>query len=252
MLYYQARIRTAALALEVRVNDLPVFENDGSRGGGSTGGVINDSIIDGRNTVSVHVRPAQGQTLPSPSGVVVVEIHRLLPPDPPKPVYVFEWKVGNIHAPLPTEAGAFESETHFGTLAWQRAAPLTLDAATEAGVWTQVQQLHDAMATKDAARMTALLATKAHDKAIISGLPPKEFLSDQERYFQDKFNRPGWEMEPVSAADCQYRLYGNGRVVGVKDKQGRDVTRSHPHSDESVSTVPVFVSLLDGQWVIVR
>jgi len=252
MLYYQARIRTAALALDVRVNDLPVFENDGSRGGGSTGGVINDSIIDGHNTVSVRVRPAQGQTLPSPSGVVVVEINRVLPPDAPKPVYEFEWKVRDIHAPLPTETGGFESGTHFGTLAWQRAAPVALDAATEAGVWAQVHQLHEAMAAKDAARMTAILAVKAHDKAIISGLPPEEFLADQERYFQDMFSRPGWEMEPVSAADCQYRLYGNGRVVGVKDKQGRDVIRSGSHTDGGVSTISVFVSLLNDQWVIVR
>jgi len=45
LLYYQARIRNAALALEVRVNDLPIFDNEGGRGGGSVGGVINDTII---------------------------------------------------------------------------------------------------------------------------------------------------------------------------------------------------------------
>lgn len=170
----------------------------------------------------------------------------------PKTVYEFDWKVGSVHAPLPTETGAFESETQYGTLAWQRATVVTLDAATEAGVWAQVQQLHDAMAAKDAARMTALLTVKAHDKAIISGFPPKEFVADQKQYFQDKFNRSGWEMEPVSAADCQYRLYGNGRVVGVKNKQGQDIIRSRPHTDGGVSAVPVFVSLLDGHWVITR
>lgn len=252
MLYYQARIRTAALALEVRVNDLPVFDNDGARGGGSVGGVINDSIVDGPNPVSVRVRPAQGQALPSPSGVVVVEISRVLPPAPAQALYSYEWKVADVHAPLPTEAGQFESETRFGPLAWQRATPVALDAATEAGVRSQVQHLHDVMAAKDAARMTALLAVKARDKAVISGLPPDQFLTDQERYFQDKFGQPGWEMEPVNADDLRFRLYGNGRVVGVKDGRGRDVIRSRPHTDGGVSTVPVFVSLLDGRWVIVR
>lgn len=252
MLYYQARIRTAALALEVRVNDLPVFENDGSRGGGSVGGVINDSIVDGTNPVSVRVRPAQGQALPSPSGVVVVEISRVLPPAPARTVYSYEWQVRDVHAPLPAETGSFESETRFGPLAWQGAAPVALDAATEAGVRSQVQQLHDAMGAGDAARLTALLEVKARDKAVISGLPPDQFLADQRSYFQGKFDRPGWGMEPLHAADFRYRLYGNGRVVGVKDGQGRDVLRSRPHTDGGISTIPVFVSLLGGRWVIVR
>ncbi len=252
MLYYQARIRNAALALEVRVNDLPIFDNEGGRGGGSVGGVINDTIIDGTNSVCVRVRPAQGQTLPSPSGVVTVEISRVLPPAPAQPVYEFEWKVGDIHARLPTENSAFESETQYGLLAWQRAARVTLDAATQAGVRSQVQQIHDAMAAKDAARLTALLTIKAHDKAVISGFSSAQFLTDQERYFQDKFDRPSWAMEPINPVGFQYRLYGEGRVVGVKDGQGQDVIRSRPHVDGGVSTIPLFVSLLDTRWTITR
>ena len=252
MLYYQAQIRTAALALEVRVNDLPVFDNNGSRGGGSVGGVINDSIIDGHNIVSVHVRPAQGQVLPSPSGVVVVEISQVLPPASAHSVYSFEWRVADVHAPLPTEQGVFSSETHFGQLTWQRATRVTLNAATKAGVQAQIQQLHNAMDAKNAALMTALLEIKARDKAVISGFPPEPFLADQEHYFQSKFDRPGWMMEPLNPADFQYRLYGDGRVVGVKDGQGKDVIRSRPHTDESISAIPVFVSFLDGRWVITR
>lgn len=257
MHYYQAEIRSQGLAAEVRVNDLPVYDNDGARGGGSVGGIINDSIVNGRNTVSVVLGPAQGRPAPAPGSLVSVQIREARPgvgpaKDPPAPLYAYYWKMEGAGQPLPRVQGAFESQTRFGTLSWQRAAPVTLDAATEAGVRSLIERLHRAMQDGDVPGVMALLAVKARDGATASGLPQGEFLSGQEDYFRQEFAQPGWKMRPLDAGALRFRLYGGGRVVGVTDARGQEALRSLPGPDGVVSGVAVYASLLDGQWTITR
>lgn len=251
MYYYQAEIRSLGLAADVRMNDLPIYENDGTRGGGSVGGVVNDSVIDGHNAVSVVLHPLPGHSHITPGSLISIKISELQPSGKPVLLYTYQWKAEDAHVPLLRTHGGFVSHTHFGVLAWQRATPVTLDAATEASVRALVVQLHEAMDTKNLAQMTALLRIKSRDGATLASFSDAAFVADQESYFRQKFAQPGWGMKPLEAG-LRYQLYGEGRVVNVTDAQGREVLRSLPDHDGVIVGVTASVSLLGGQWTITR
>ena len=251
MYYYQAEIHSLGLAADLRINDLPIYKDDGTRGGGSIGGVVNDSVVDGHNTVNVVLHPLPGHPHITPGSLISIKISELQSNGDVVTLYTYQWKAEDAHTPLLRAHGGFVSQTHFGLLAWQRATPVILDAATEAGVRTLIVRLHEAMDTKNLAQMTALLTIKARDGAVLSGPAEAAFVADQESYFRQKFAQPGWRMQPLEAG-LRYQLYGEGRVVNVTDAQGREVLRSRPDHDGVMVGVTASVSLLDGQWTITR
>lgn len=251
MYYYQAEIHSLGLAADVRMNDLPIYKDDGTGGGGSIGGVVNDSVVDGHNTVNVVLHPLSGHSHIAPGGLISIKISELQSNGNIATLYTYQWKAEDAHTPLLRAHGEFASKTHFGLLAWQGATPVTLDAATEAGVHALIVRLHEAMDMKDLAQMTALLTIKARDGATLSGFSDAAFVADQESYFRQKFAHPGWRMQPLPS-ELHYQLYGKGRLVNVTDARGREVLRSRPDHDGVMVGVTAFASLLDGQWTITR
>lgn len=208
-------------------------------------------MVDGYNTVNVVLHPLQGQSHIAPGSLISIKIAELHSSSEIITLYTYHWKAEDAHTPLIRDQGRFVSQTRFGLLAWQRATPVTLSAATEAGVRSLIVRLHEAMDTKNLAQMTALLTIKARDGAVLSGFSEAAFVADQESYFRQKFAQPGWRMQPLEAG-LHYQLYAEGRVVNVTDAQGREVLRSRPDHDGVMVGVTASVSLLDGQWTITR
>jgi hypothetical protein len=234
------------MALEVRLNDLPVFHHAG--GGRTRNALINPWIVDGRNTVLVRIALPAGLDAPPTGAYVDVTITV-----GDATVYTFNWKPTVPLAILPlTAGGEFISETRFGLWSWQRGERIRLTPETLSAINAHVQRIFHALSSANLEQAMELFRMKAVEQATAFGMPLEERLAQQRRFFREMFSQPTWRMEPVDYVHLDYRLYAEGRVVSVKNWDGSDILRSAPDSDGAVFSVPLLLSLVDRKWTVVR
>src|ERR1051326_3016709 len=124
------------LELEIRVNDwLIASERGGIQGMFS---YLTNIQIDGENRIRISASPPAGQSEGAVEAELTVSVHGAT-----SRVYSLAWNAANPTPPLPLKIdAAFSSPTRYGVWSWQRAQPVTLDAATISGVTGLVQALH--------------------------------------------------------------------------------------------------------------
>ena len=250
---YQLLVNYEELQLDVRVNDMPVLLNTHGQGFGVY--VINNLLTGADNTLTVTAKPPHGAAH-APAGA---SLHVNVTAAPGqgggnkgRVLYNYEWKLKDIHAPLPSLREHFQAQPPSEPLSWQAAAKVQLTDADKASINAQIKRLYHAMETKDVAGTAALLASEAHDQAVGFGMPLADLEADQRQGYQEDFSQPDWRLSPINYGALEYGLYGDGRVVLVHTGGGRKVFTSTPDKEGSSVAFDPYLSQINGQWVIIK
>jgi len=250
---YQVLVNYEELRLDVRVNDMPVLLN--TRGQGFGVYVINNLLIGADNTLTVTVKPPHGAAHAPANASMHINVTASSGQDggnKGRVLYNYEWKMKDIHAPLPSLREHFQAQPPSEPLSWQNAAKIQLTDADKAAISAQIRRLYHAMETKNVAETAALLVSEAHDQAVGFGMPLAHLEADQRQGYQEDFSQSDWHLSPINYGALEYDLYGGGRVVLVHTRDGRKVFTSAPDKDGSSVAFDPLLSQINGQWVIIK
>lgn len=252
--YYQLVANYDGVRLDVRVNDMPVILDEGKNGAGVH--VINNLLTGADNAITVTAKPPQGEAHAPANASIHVDVTAFPGQGggggQGKSLYSYEWKIKDIHVPLPSVHGQFQTLPPSEPLSWQNATKLNLATLDKTGINTQIKRLYDALETKNAAETTALLASEAHDQEVGFGLPLGDPDGDQRKSYEEQFRQPNWGLSPIHYGALEYDLYGSGRVVRAHAPNGHPAFTSTPDKDGGTTIFDVYLSLIQGHWVIVK
>ncbi|WP_223653749.1 hypothetical protein [Hymenobacter psoromatis] len=252
--YYQLTANYDGVRLDVRVNDMPVIMNEEENGAGIH--VVNDLLTGSENIITVMAKPPQGKAQPLGNAAIHVDVTAFPGQGggdgKGKVLYSYDWKMKDAQLPLPSVRGQFQTTPLSEPLSWQNATKLSLATLDKAGINAQTKRLYEALKTKNAAETTALLTSEAHDQEVGFGLPLGDPAGDQRKIYEEQFRWPNWGLSPINYEALEYALYGGGRVVRVHAPNGHPAFTSTPDKDGGTTTFDVYLSLINGHWVIVK
>ena len=239
------------LILQIRINDVVLFKNRGER---KTSGLwMNDFIIDGVNTLEMNVEPpaysASSGIEPSADAFARVVVQKNN-----TPVYSFQYPPDAPDSPtaLPTTAsGEFESGTQHGLWAWQRSDEIELNEETSAAATTHLRRLFEACEAKDVERAVEMFGVKIHERAVAFYRNKEECFQQEREFFNQRLNNPVWELETTDDDRIRYELCGNRRMIAVKTPNGASVLKWIDYKGMNTD-IPLYLSMMNGQWMIVR
>lgn len=239
------------LMLQIRINDIVLFINKGER---KTSGLwINDFIVDGVNTVEMSVEnPAYSMSSgaePSADAFARISIQKNN-----TPVFSFQFPPDAPDLPpaLPTTAGGeFQSGTQHGLWAWQRSDEIELNKEISAAAATHLRRLCEACEAKDVERTVKMFEVKIRERAAAFYRNEEECFQQERDFFNERLNNPVWELEAIDDEKIRYELCGNRRMIAVKFLNGANVLKWIDYKGMNTD-IPLYFSMRDGQWNIVR
>jgi len=235
------------IAVEVRVNDIPLFESQGAAG--STNLPINDFLISGINRIEIKMRAPVDGTLPAEppecapvrvtlheNGVMVYIFVNPPPLDPPDP--------------LPSvQESEFEFDILPGLRAWEKGEKLDAAAEPSESLVAFVKGIEQAFASCDVEALCEIFAVSAGDRAWVHGLDPDVHAAELRELFESFAKDPFWGMDAVDGSQLRLTVCGGGRLGLVKTATGEDPLHSKADGGAPVN-FPIAVSRLDGKWVV--
>ncbi len=242
---YKLQIECSDLQAEVLINDLPAFSREGKF---TKNSLINHWVIDGNNRIGIRLN------IPVDFDPVTANSYfELKLTEGDETLYSFLWNPSDTNAPLPvTTRRGFNSNTNFGEWVWQNAEQLELNEATINEINRFLQRIYESLNSANIGETLNLFRIKAEEQAIAFGIPTDERLFQQRSFFEQWFSEAGWGMEKINYDLLNYRLCADGRVVFVSYKNSSDVLQSKPVGDGEMVSFPLFISKLEGRWIIVR
>lgn len=252
--YYQLTANYDGVRLDVRVNDMPVVLS--ARGYGSGVYIVNNLLTGADNTVTVIAEPPPGAAHVSADASIRVNVTAFPGQNggggAGRVLYDFQWKRKNAQAPLPSVQGRFRAAPPSEPLSWQSGAQLRPATLDEAGIRAQIERLHQALAARNVSQTTALLASEINDQGVGFGLPRSGQEDEQRSYYEGLFKEPTWGLTPIHYDALEYDLCGGGRVVRVHEQGGGVAFKSRPDKDGGSTLFDLFLSFINGHWVIVQ
>ncbi|AMR28505.1 hypothetical protein A0257_16335 [Hymenobacter psoromatis] len=241
---YTEDVRSDGEAVTVLLNGWPIADMQG----GQHAGLINYALVDGPNYLAVTIAPPPGGKPGS------VDIATVLIQNGAKNVLSVQWKARTTPPPpLPLhQAATFQSGTHFGPRVWQTAAPITLDEATKAAIRAQIHRLHDLLETKDLNGMVQLFAVRDREDALSHGESPEQNTAAARKDYQQMLADPHWRMAPVHDDRLQFHLLADKRVVLADYGKDTQVLTTLPTPSGDITAFELYLSQVNGQWIIVH
>lgn len=243
---YAVDVRPTTLAYSVHLNDWPIADSPGVPQGQSTSTRVFTSIINGRNTLTLHIAQPKH---PSPR----IPYFEVRVRNAEGVVFTYVWDSTKPHAPLPIQTEAhFETHVSHTPWTWQTGQKITLDAPTEQAINAQTRHLFDALSAKNAEEASALFAVRTREDGVVSGIAPAQAKQQAHEEWVQAFAGPHWRMDPADYAHLRYTLLAQGKVVLVQRADGGDVLRTVADPDGNVISYDIYLSLINGQWTIIR
>lgn len=243
---YAVDVRPTTLAYSVRLNDWPISDSPGVPEGLSTSTRVGTAIINGRNTLTIHIASPKRASSRIPYFEVRVR-------DVEGVIFTYIWDSTKPHAPLPVQLEAhFETHAPHEAWAWQEGQKFTLDAPIEQAIGVQVRHIFEALQAKNVAEASALFAVRSREDAVVSHIPAAQAQTQAHAEWVDAFASPNWRMDPADYAHLHHTLMANGRVVLVQRADGGDVLRTVPDPKGNVLSYDIYLSQINGHWTLVR
>lgn len=243
--FYAQDVRSFSQILTVTLNGWPVADVVG----GQDAGLINYAVIDGANHLAATIAAPPGGKKTDLVGTAMVLIQK-----DDATVFALKWKAdATPPQPLPIHKElTFESGTHFGPRVWQSAPQITLDAATKQAIRAQAHRFRDTLDAKDLDGMVRMFAVRDREDALSHGEAPQQNAIAAREDYQEMLSRPHWRMEPVHDDHLQFHLIADKRVVLVDYGPDNGVLETVPDPSGDVNGFHLYLSLVNGQWTIVR
>jgi len=245
---YILNVDSNPYAYTVRVNDWLLSSSAGTANNHFSSTRLGDYLVQGKNTVSIHIGPPPKGVPPQDKFDLQVQTVR-------GAVLSYLWNPAKPHAPIPVQAEAHFDVSHLplGPWAWQTAPKITLDAPTKAAINAHIKHLFDALNTKSVNKATALFATSNREGSAITGYSTAESDAVSHADWTEEFSDPHWRMDPIDYAHLRYTLEADGRAVLVQRADGGDVLRTTTvDKDGLLTSYDINLSLVHGRWTLVR
>jgi hypothetical protein len=137
------------------------------------------------------------------------------------------------------------------TWAWQRAATLSLDAATSAELLMFLDALHADLEEGDIRGLLSRMQIKFAELAPLYGMTPESARAGLLQQFTELSRDEAWTVEPLRPDDVVLHLCCDGRVVEPRTRDDRPVLRGLA-ADGNAWSLPVFISRIGGMFEVVR
>jgi len=241
-------VECSDLILQIRVNDIILFKNVGERK--TSCRWINDFIFDGENTIEVsaelpaHLANSGVEPPLSSSARVILQKNDI-------PVYRFLYPQDPPLGLPSVDSSEFRSETQHGLWSWQRSDEIELNEEATRTATTHLRRLINACEAKDVEQVIEIFQIKNRERAIAFYRDEEDYFQQEHKFFDERLNNPVWELEPVNDESIQYELCGKRRVVVAKILDSDNVLKWIDYKGMNTD-IPLYLSMMNGQWMIVR
>jgi hypothetical protein len=135
---------------------------------------------------------------------------------------------------------------------WSKAKPAALNAGNKKLITKLVSEYHSALAKKDADKLSRLLMFRVMDICRIRYYPPEEGASRFKDDLKEMLATDGFAMEALNPKKLMFRPLVNCRIIWVTDSTQGEPLKTKKMKDSGTISFAVYVSYIDGAWVIVR
>jgi hypothetical protein len=135
---------------------------------------------------------------------------------------------------------------------WDKIKPVKLDAAARKTIKKLVRDYHTALMKKDVDALYSYLEFASSDAARIRYQPVDEVKIKMKAAFSDMMADKDFIMAPLDTEKLVMKPVADGRIIQVTDRAGEAPVRTKTTKDSGSYSFPVFVSIVDGKWIIVR
>jgi hypothetical protein len=135
---------------------------------------------------------------------------------------------------------------------WDKIKPVKLDADARKQIIKLVTEYHTALVRKDAGALSSLLLFASTEMSRIRHQPTENLKNKMRDSFKEMMAEKGFAMVPLNASKLVLKPVVDGRIIWVCDQSGEDPVRTKTTAEGGSTTFPVYVSLIDGKWIIVR
>ena len=255
---------TATLAVDVRLNDWPVYHAlDGV--GRVARQKVNPWLLEGENRVQVRLQPLDDEAV---AALASAKEGGGLPPGFTLTFYktehgtssceedillYFDWTASEYPLQKDSMTQVLDHTIPFvkafGPWTWERARPFM--PADRPAVEALVAAFHGALERRDVPGLVSLLRVKLEEMARSLNQDPAQMLVKQQNYFEQfYFNDPSFRVDPLDTSQLVLESSAGGRLVAVRGPGGRaPLTGSAGPRPFDFSLT---VSAVDNGWSIVR
>lgn len=220
---------------------------------------VNPYIIEGPNRLTVYLAPRPPDASPvGPNppafelALVVGEVGVV--PGPEGVLLAWRWSPG---APAleddvwtPVLDRAFTPRDTFGRWLWQDAPAGAITDDDRGAIVALVRAAHDALVNRDADALVALQRVRNEELGRALDVPPADIARGQREFYREFFASPDWRPDAFDPDALTFTPHAEGRLVSVSDAADEPPVRGA--AGDEVLALPVTVSCVDGDWVIVR
>ncbi len=135
---------------------------------------------------------------------------------------------------------------------WGKIKPVKLDAASRTEIKKLVRSYHTAFMKKDIEALYNFLLFAAMDVSRIRHQPAEEVKAKMKPALKDMLADKDFIMAPLDTEKLVMKPVLDGRVIQVTDRDGEAPVKTKTTTDSGSTSFPVFVSIVDGKWTIVR
>lgn len=266
-------VRTRGLAVEARLNDIPVFTEPVGRGR-LFQLKCEPYLVTGENELRVRLRLPGGSLVDEESRDLeeakapycrarVVRLHpeAIAAADAPSteaapPREMAAWAWDPEQHPLQPgrafEAGPwfFAAESPGGRWSWEQATPYQPAGEDPAEIRVLVEKLWKAVSFLDVDAVVHLTREKTRELAVALGVNAGELELDQASYLSSLFTSPGWGIAPLEQEAIVLEPAARGRLVEVRTVDGEAPIRGSDGKRSFI--IRPMVAKIEGGWRVVR
>lgn len=269
---FEIALESAGIACEVRVNDVPVLRLPGGRV--STQFDVNPHVITGKNTLSLVVRPEQGEGDFGATAACSAELRRRRAADAEEAevvaALVFDGVAGDVAAgfdrspghateapPVVSRMGtratqSFDLVTPFPPWFWLSALKIEKTEAVRAEVLAEYRRIWRLLQARDVGALVQACALQARDYQEAYYLPTTTAANELLGVAQ-VIGDPDVEVEEFPEAALNLEILGGGRLAQLVDDEGRSPLRLRVRSASNLAArFNAVLCRAAGGWAIAR
>ncbi|MCW7487845.1 hypothetical protein [Leptospira meyeri] len=246
--YYIITYKNYSVNLEINVNGYDV--RDGSSNEDSSGQAdINYWILPGKNKIKIRLTGRKGKQEDKESLSKEAEVKLVLGqkgqfPDEGIPLKHFQW-------PSQTQTNLGEwTELEFDppfyppSKLWKQAEPISLTKEKESSAIEFATEFTKTLNTKDPKKILSMIQFRAQDTSEVRYYPYVE--TDELKSIKDMTKAIGssWKLD---TKNIKFSLLCNNQILSITDQKGEPIINS-----KKGASIPLYLSWMNGKWVIVR
>ncbi len=254
--YYSLSYKMNSVVASIELNGIIQTEatKDGFKSGVSTG--LNLWIMPGENTLKIKLIKAsqKGKNTSEPNIAVNVRLGQAgQSSDEGKEITGFttpELEGEKISFPLEKEI-KFTPELIPPSELWDKAETIVLDESSKKEIIELIQSLHKAANTGNTKKFLSLNEFKMNDlsKAMFSNSDADKQRNEKGMTEFLKMIKGKLEKMPKN---FKFRLVANDKLIYVTDAKGNDVIKTKSSKDDGAFEIPVYISKVNGTWILAR